>query len=1355
MLLNQRLTGILPGTRHDMLSNFLNSNPKSWPARLPIMMFLLLFLLTAYTHDSLAGTTTWEAVASSQITAKLTNPVRNRRSADASVDINLGNVSGKTLTGPFRLIITGLTPAAKVSIGNATGTTAAGEPYYNLTGYIGSSFASAGAGVVNVTVRGGGSTIFSFTTRVEQQVTQALTIKITSPATLLTVGSTPQTVKGTVSDPAAQVTLNGAPVTNSNGSFQAAVTLDEGHNTISARAVDALGEDVTDVISLSLDMTPPYLTVESPKDGDTVRTNKIAVSGLINDIVRGTVAEGQAQVTVNGKVASISNRSYLAEDIILNEGDNTLKIDGADNVGNTSSISIKVNYVPLAAQHIELLSGQDQSAKINTTLTEPLKVKLLDDKKQPVANKSVIFRVTQGDGIIGADTQDQGQGTLVQTDAKGVASTPFKLGTRAGTGNQRVRAASVGFDGEVLFYASATVGPGNKVTVNSGNNQRGAIDQPLPQPFVVAVVDAGANVVSGAQIEFKITQGSGKFQNGLTSITTATDSDGRATAELTLGSEEGLDVQRVTATLVGTELYAGFTASALKTGVAGQTSISGVVLDNQDKPLPKVTVRVDGTTREAQTDAQGQFKITEVPVGSVRLIADGTTTTAEGEWPTLAFNLVTIAGAENPLAAPVYLVKLDTVNAKQVGEQDVTLTLPDVPGFALEVKKGSVTFPDGKKTGLLSVTPVNASKIPMAPPNGMQPQFIVTIQPVGAKFDPPASLSLPNVDGHKPGAQVEMYSYDHDLEEFVSIGLGTVNAEGSVIKSNQGVGVIKAGWHCGSQPGGAGCANGCPVCKDCDGNCNCVAKAGDPRLPECQKCGASGPVPDLAKNDQCCGGGSSVCKTGSCTPVKLDTVEAKVNGKDEDVVAFKTGGTSINFTGTATGSNCDYEYKWDFGDSENSTEQSPEHTFKKEGNYDVSLKVKCKKCSTAEKSDTLKVSVVKVDLKEVSFAGTQYHQIVKDDDSGDYSAPHWQDNSSPLNGNGDDPNDRKYPVAFTRNSEMSVSAKFELKPVPTAKISKVTVKGDGPGSIDIPEVDGSLSGSNITIPDTKAAEKFENTTKFFPNFNISWSVSFDEGNTWVESGASDNPIYVLLGEPKTTVIYTLVDIGVRNADGYDGSDDSVLMDKIFSEFSDLKVTRASIPNDPPMGYWTQNCTINYVKGTDCWSTKSLLKNGYGRCGAWANLLVDTMAVQGVDKARVRAIYPKNIGNDYSNGHFLVKNWVFDATNQSLNDLPGVAAQGNFDPQSLFGDHAVVVLGGTNGSDKVYDPSYGKSFSNHKDWEDQSIDGLTYVKTSTQSLVFIPNTLGDEQTEMVNPNGILGVVSEFVANLINSIVKLFQ
>jgi len=147
--------------------------------------------------------------------------------------------------------------------------------------------------------------------------------------------------------------------------------------------------------------------------------------------------------------------------------------------------------------------------------------------------------------------------------------------------------------------------------------------------------------------------------------------------------------------------------------------------------------------------------------------------------------------------------------------------LPQVPGFALDVKKGSVTFPDGSKNGKLSVTVVNNDKVPMSPPNGMQPQFIVTIQPVGARFEPPATLTLPNVDGYKPGAEVEMFSYDHDLEEFVTIGWGTVSNDGATIKSNPGVGVVKAGWHCGAAPGGSGSAAECGECRKCNGQ-DCV-----------------------------------------------------------------------------------------------------------------------------------------------------------------------------------------------------------------------------------------------------------------------------------------------------------------------------------------------------------------------------------------------------------------------------------------------------------------------------------------------------------------------------------------------------
>ncbi|WP_347986711.1 carboxypeptidase-like regulatory domain-containing protein [Methylomonas sp. AM2-LC] len=849
----------------------------------PVALMLFILLLTLLPQPSQAAATTtqiWQALANNPVTVSLTTPVRNRRSADATLNINLTNSSAQTIAGPLRLVITDLSPA-NVSISNATGVDAAGEPYFDLTGYVGKSFTPGGNGQINVIVKGGGPAIFTFNTRIEQQITQTqpLSVNITSPATLLTVGSTPQLVTGTVSDPTATVTLNNAPVTNTNGTFQAKVNLTQGSNTIAARAMDSKGNDVTDIISLSLDMTPPYITVSAPQNGDTVRTSTIAVSGLINDIVRGTVAQNQASVTVNGIAATISNRSYLAQNVPLAVGLNTLVIVASDNLGNTSNLSLNVTYQPTQPQHIELVSGQNQTAVINTALPKPLSVKLLDANGKPVVNKPVVFRITQGDGVVGVGSATPGPGTLVNTDSNGIASTNYQLGSRSGVGNQKVRAAAVGFDGEVLFYATANVGAPNKVTINSGNNQRGGVGQPLPEPLVVAVVDQGANVVAGVPVIFQVTQGTGNLQNGQTSVKVVTDSDGRAAAEFTLGKETALDGQHVTATLVGTNLYAGFTESALAVGATGKTTISGVVLDNQNSPLSSVTVRVDGTSSEALTDAQGQFTITDAPVGAVRLIADGSTTTVTGEWPTLAINIVTIAGANNPLAAPIYLVKLNTATAQTVGAKDVTFTLPDVPGFSLFVKAGSVTFPDGKKTGQISVTPVNASKIPMAPPNGMQPQFIVTIQPVGAQFDPPAPLSLPNVDGHAPGAQVEMYSYDHDLEEFVAIGLGTVSADGTVISSNPGVGVVKAGWHCGSQPNGSGCTHQCGECATCDASCNCnwdnsklptsiTNTVGDCKKPGCQ----NGPtqVPDLTDKPDPNAAPDNICKTCDNTGIVPD-----------------------------------------------------------------------------------------------------------------------------------------------------------------------------------------------------------------------------------------------------------------------------------------------------------------------------------------------------------------------------------------------------------------------------------------------------------------------------------------------------
>jgi hypothetical protein len=112
----------------------------------------------------------------------------------------------------------------------------------------------------------------------------------------------------------------------------------------------------------------------------------------------------------------------------------------------------------------------------------------------------------------------------------------------------------------------------------------------------------------------------------------------------------------------------------------------------------------------------------------------------------------------------------------------------------------------------------------MVPGFGQQPRFIVTIQPSGAAFNPPAAITLPNVDGLAPRAVTEMYSFDHDIGSFVAIGTGVVSEDGLVIRSNSGVGVLKAGWHCGGNPTVSGAAAICGPCAFCDGTTCIVNK---------------------------------------------------------------------------------------------------------------------------------------------------------------------------------------------------------------------------------------------------------------------------------------------------------------------------------------------------------------------------------------------------------------------------------------------------------------------------------------------------------------------------------------------------
>jgi len=710
------------------------------------------------------------------------------------------------------------------------------------------------------------------TTQLTVYRSQPPTVRILEPENLAFVNTSPVTLRGVVSDTEATLKVNGIDTPNSAGTFSVVVPLVEGRNTLTAVATSTTGLAGTGSVQLTLDTTPPRVTLLTPPEGFITSEPTVSVGGIINDIVVGTVNAQQARVTVNGVEAQVANRNFLVSSVPLSVGDNVLQATGIDQVGNSFTASLRVRRVSPTGPTLGTVSGNNQRGRVSQRLSEPLSVRLTDAQGGPIANQFVIFKVLQNNGLLSDGTAVGRASMATTTDAQGRAQAWWTLGSRAGAGNNRVEVSATGVASPVLFVASGTPGAPADIHADSGHGQTGATGEPLAFPLICVVTDSDHNRLGNVPVTFSVREGGGNF-NGQSTLTLNTDADGRALAVLTLGSEAGFDNNIVEARIVGGEGQpAVFMATAKVPGNVEDTRITGVVFDNGNNPISGATIRLyrayQGNTSNipipigtpVTTNAQGQFLIQPAPVGAFKVVADGSTATQGGKsYPNVEYDIVTVAGNENTVGMPIYLPALDTVNRLCVSSSTGgTLTLPSAPGFALTVAPGSATFPGGSRTGCLSVTPVHGDKVPMVPGFGQQPRFVVTVQPVGTTFNPPATITLPNVEGLQPREVTEMYSYDHDLSTFVAIGTGTVSADGSVVRSDPGVGVLKAGWHCGGNPNRSGTAACCPECKVCNGT-ECVP---DPKASMCEE-------------SEC-----MQCRNGECKPISEDGVALVITDAD-------------------------------------------------------------------------------------------------------------------------------------------------------------------------------------------------------------------------------------------------------------------------------------------------------------------------------------------------------------------------------------------------------------------------------------------------------------------------------------------
>ena len=189
---------------------------------------------------------------------------------------------------------------------------------------------------------------------------------------------------------------------------------------------------------------------------------------------------------------------------------------------------------------------------------DSVQVTLVDGPGAPVPNKTAVFRVTEGSGALGTTNLAS---VAMTTNTQGRAEVRHTLGTRAGVGNNQIEGSAVGFEGTAIFTASGVATAAAKINVDAGTNQSGATGQALAFPFVVVVTDAGHNRAPGIPVQFLVKKGGGNF-GAQSSVSMNTDSDGRALAILTLGSEEGFDNNIVEASFPGNAGLPGYRPAA-------------------------------------------------------------------------------------------------------------------------------------------------------------------------------------------------------------------------------------------------------------------------------------------------------------------------------------------------------------------------------------------------------------------------------------------------------------------------------------------------------------------------------------------------------------------------------------------------------------------------------------------------------------------------------------------------------------------------------------------------------------------------------------------------------------------------
>ena len=307
--------------------------------------------------------------------------------------------------------------------------------------------------------------------------------------------------------------------TNANGEARTRLTLGGAPGTYRVAAiVDGLQPMIfTATASVEGDSAKLYLAVSGSGEMRTVTIyaydrNEQLASDVEISLSGGSFSRTVVRTGVDGAAESL---------LVLPKSGTVTVTATADGYGSaTTRITVGES-----ADRFTLVSGNDQKGPIGTPLSSDFVVRVENGNNRPISNQKVAFTITAGGGSLSVIS--------ATTDVNGEARTRLTLGGAPGI--NRVQASASGLS-VVTFTATATA-VASELKAHAGDNQTGAPNQRLAEPFVIRVTDANGLGVQ-THVPFKITQGKGQI-----STYVETDAQGWGKTYLTPHSTGTLKVE--------------------------------------------------------------------------------------------------------------------------------------------------------------------------------------------------------------------------------------------------------------------------------------------------------------------------------------------------------------------------------------------------------------------------------------------------------------------------------------------------------------------------------------------------------------------------------------------------------------------------------------------------------------------------------------------------------------------------------------------------------------------------------------------------------------------------------------------